>query len=225
MKVKAKRCRFILVVVLHYKLHAKRVHLLGQCLERYVTETEAPEVETKPTVNPVYRRGFDLNSIATIGAVILSIVAISISVLEVSTMRTHQRASVWPYLEISQAYNQDGFRMTLENKGVGPALIKRFEMTLDGKPAPDLDKMIIDVVGEENAFSYDLYGSNNPSNGVISAGESVRLFGVPWEDRTRLFTQRANNRVNIIACYCSIHDQCWQTSMLTNEATEVKACK
>lgn len=182
-------------------------------------------METKPTVNPVYRRGFDLNSIATIGAVILSIVAISISVLEVSTMRTHQRASVWPYLEISQGYNQDGFRMTLENKGVGPALIKRFEMTLDGKPAPDLDKMIIDVVGEENAFSYDLYGSNNPSNGVISAGESVRLFGVPWEDRTRLFTQRANNRVNIIACYCSIHDQCWQTSMLTNEATEVKACK
>lgn len=190
-----------------------------------MTETKTIEESQEHNLERRYRPRLDLNSLATIGAVILSIVAISISVLEVSTMRTHQRASVWPYLEISQGYNQEGFRMTLENKGVGPALIKTFGMTLDGKPAPDLDQMIVDIVGEENAFSYDVYGSNNPNNGVISAGESVRLFAVPWEDRTRLFTERANNRVDITACYCSIHDQCWETSLLATEASEVKACK
>ena len=65
-----------------------------------IEETEdstAPETAT--------RNRMDLNSIATIGAVILSIVAISISLLEVTTMRTQQRAAVWPYIMITQSYS------------------------------------------------------------------------------------------------------------------------
>lgn len=188
-----------------------------------MSDLEKTETPKPPEVS--VRRVMDLNSIATIGAVILSIVAISISLLEVSTMRTQQRASVWPYLEIAQRYSGDGFQITLKNKGVGPALIKDFSMMLDGKPAPNLDKMIVDVVGEENAFSYDIYGSSNPSNGVVSAREEVRLFSVPWEDRTRLFAERAQNRVDISVCYCSIHDQCWTASLNTTTAKEVKSCK
>jgi len=173
---------------------------------------------------PKQRFVWDANGIATLGAVILSIVAISVSLLEVSTLQTHQKASVWPYLEISQSYTGDGFAMKLCNKGVGPALIEEFTMTLDDRPVSSLDKMIAEVVGEENAFSYDVYRSSNPSNGVISANEEVTLFSVDWEDRTRLFAERAQNRVDITACYCSIHKQCWETSMGKDDVNEVKSC-
>lgn len=116
-----------------------------------------PVPETVEPPVPVQRFILDANGIATIGAVILSIVAISVSLLEVSTMRTQQRAS-------------------------------------------------------------------DPSNGVISANETVRLFSVAWEDRTRLFAQQAQNRANITACYCSIHKQCWQTSLNQDGADEVESC-
>ena len=190
-----------------------------------MTETKNIEVEHTPEAKESYRRRFDLNSIATIGAVILSIVAISISVLEVSTMRTHQRASVWPYLEISQSYNQDMFSITLRNKGVGPALIKDFALLLDEEPAYELDQLIIEVAGEANAFSYDIYRTSNPSNGVISPREAVNLLSFPITSETNVFLNNAQGRVDIRACYCSIHDQCWSTRLSANEPTEVDACK
>lgn len=195
-----------------------------------MSETKTIEVEHAPEAKQRYGPRFDLNSIATIGAVILSIVAISISVLEVSTMRTHQRASVWPYLEISQSYSsqnssQDKFAITLRNKGVGPALIKDFALLLDEEPAYELDQLIIDVAGEANAFSYDIYRTSNPSNGVISPREDVNLLSFPITSETNVFLNNAQGRVDIRACYCSIHDQCWSTRLSANEPTEVDACK
>jgi hypothetical protein len=187
--------------------------------------SDIEETEDSTAPETAARNRMDLNSIATIGAVILSIVAISISLLEVTTMRTQQRAAVWPYIMITQSYSQGTFAISLQNKGVGPALVKDFSILLDGEPAPDLDKLIAEVVGEEDAFSYDIYRASNPSNGVISPRESVNIFSFPINDVTNVFLQRAANRVEITACYCSIHDQCWETSLTASSASEVKSCK
>ncbi len=180
---------------------------------------DIPEVEAEPV-----RSRMDLNAIATIGAVILSVVAICISLLEVHTLRAQQRVSVWPYLQIEQRYNSEGFQMRLTNKGVGPALVSDVELLLDGEPM-ELDPLILALVGEENAFSYEFYNASDPSNSVMSAREEVRLFRVTWDDRTRLLAERWQGRVDIAVCYCSIHDDCWRAKFSQSQPDDVKTCK
>lgn len=180
----------------------------------------------------------DLNSIATIGAVILSLVAISISVIEVSTMRTQQRAAVWPYLQINGSYSANTYQIFLENKGVGPALIRDFALTVNNKLVNDVDQMVIDIVGEKNAFSYNVYKVSNPNNSVISSREKITLFSVPLRVKSStnsnelveytpgvLFTQNARTSLNISICYCSIHEDCWLTQLSSAIVEPVEACE
>lgn len=178
----------------------------------------------------------DLNSIGTIAALVLSIVAISISVLEVTTMRTQQRAEVWPYLQINSSYSADKYRILLENKGVGPALVKSVKMYVDGQlaTANNFDNIIVDLVGKENAFSYDVYEVFNPDQSVISSQEQIRLFSVPLVNRDKSagrflpgikFAEQSKDRFNISVCYCSIHNDCWTTDVKTPGVSDSQSCQ
>lgn len=178
----------------------------------------------------------DLNSIGTIAALVLSIVAISISVLEVTTMRTQQRAEVWPYLQINSSYSADKYRILLENKGVGPALVKSVKMYVDGQlaTANNFDNIIVDLVGKENAFSYDVYEVFDPDQSVISSQEQIRLFSVPLVNRDKSagrflpgikFAEQSKDRFNISVCYCSIHNDCWTTDVKTAGVSDSQSCQ
>ncbi|MEM8616983.1 MAG: hypothetical protein AAGF20_08620, partial [Pseudomonadota bacterium] len=65
------------------------------------------------------RRDSRFNRLFTLAAVALSIVAIVVSLMEVSAMHTQQRATAWPAISVDQNYNSNGFSLTLTNKGVG----------------------------------------------------------------------------------------------------------
>ena len=113
------------------------------------------------------------NRLFTLAALILSIAAIFVSLMEVSAMRTQQKATVWPSISLQQGYNSEGFQLSLTNKGVGPALLGDLALYLGSTEISDVDRAILNTLGEERAFSYDVYSMNNPSGGVVAAGESV----------------------------------------------------
>ncbi|MEM1193486.1 MAG: hypothetical protein AAGH42_08870 [Pseudomonadota bacterium] len=163
-------------------------------------------------------------NIASFTALVVSCLALAVSILEVSTIRTHQRSSVWPFVSIEQDYSSEGYAIALRNKGIGPARMHEVIMTLDGKPYGELDRLILDAVGKEDAFSYDVYSGRNPANSVIAAGSAVTLFSVPWDPRTERLVQAWTDRVNVETCFCSIYDQCWRTDLNDNQPKEVKAC-
>lgn len=165
-----------------------------------------------------------INNYATVGAVILSVVAIAVSLLEVSAMRDQQRASVWPYLSIGQGYLSNNYRLTVENKGVGPALLKKVDWRVDGEPVHDLDKLIRDTVGDDLAFSYETYFTSSLGEDVMAPGESLTVFGVPVRDDTMAFLQGVNGRVTLSACYCSIHGDCWVSSLNGEQGEETQSC-
>ena len=165
-----------------------------------------------------------INNYATVGAVILSVVAIAVSLLEVSAMRDQQRASVWPYLSVQQSYLGDRFSMTIENKGVGPALIEQVDWRHNGEEITNLDQLILDTVGPELAFSYDTYRTSDPSNDVLAPGEEAIVFAVPIRDDTLAFLRGVNSRVTLEACYCSIHGDCWTAALDEGGADDVDSC-
>ena len=168
--------------------------------------------------------GSRLNNFATVVAVILSTVAIVVSLLEVSAMRDHQRASVWPYLSVKQSYFNNRFSLTIENKGVGPALLETVDWRFDGEPITDLDQLILDTVGEELAFSYETYQVSNPDEDVLAAGDVVAVFAVPTREDTLAFLRTMNGRVTLEACYCSIYGDCWVAELGDGRAAGVSGC-
>lgn len=177
--------------------------------------------ESKPS-NPVR---MDFDRLAAVFAVALSVAAILVSLLEVSAARDQQKSSVWPYVDIKGSYSEQGFEIGLTNKGVGPARLGAVNLLLDGKPVTDLDTVILELVGKENAFSYENYRASNPSFNVISRTESVNLFSVRWEPRTRLLMENWEDRVDINICYCSIYDECWEASLQNVTAKPVQVCE
>ena len=179
------------------------------------TEQQHTEPETKSILN---------DSRLSIIAVVLSVAALLTSIIEVNFVRQELRSEAWPYIAIYPGYNAEGFSISMENKGVGPARVRSLLMYLDGELITDLDQAILDTLGEKDAFSYDLYRANNPAPGVMSSGEVTNLFAVPWEPRTRLLTERWSNKIEITSCYCSIYDDCWVASLGQSDPVEVSQC-
>lgn len=175
--------------------------------------------------NPPARPGYNFDRMAAILAIAVSFAAMAISLLEVTSVRAQQNASVWPYVEIEERYSQNGFQLRLTNKGVGPALMGDIVLLANGTPLTDIDAFIAETVGEKDAFSYDVYETSNPSGSVVSAGESYDLFSVPWEERTRLFVNNVAERIDIEACYCSIHDDCWTLKMSSPRPVKTAKCE
>ncbi|MEO0574131.1 MAG: hypothetical protein AAF004_01620 [Pseudomonadota bacterium] len=171
------------------------------------------------------KRHYRLNLYTSLLAIGISVAAMGVSLLEVTAMREQQRAEVWPYLEFRQSFSEEGFRLTLANKGVGPALVGTANMMSGDRVIDDLDAFIAETVGAENAFSYDVYRTSNPTNSVLSPGESVTVFLIPWEPRTQLLMERWGSSVNFDACYCSIHEECWLTDIKRSRPVSVSSCQ
>ncbi len=169
------------------------------------------------------RRRFRITLVSG-AALALSVAALLVSVLEVSAIRAEQRVQVWPYVQLDTRYSADGYAIIATNKGIGPARVRSMEISFDGEVVDDLDQLIVDSIGAENAFSYELYKTSNPTRSVMSPDEGISLFAVPWEDRTRRLADVWAGRASVALCYCSVYDDCWQAQLDGGEPSEVESC-
>lgn len=149
-------------------------------------------------------------------AIVISLSALGVSVFEVTSLQDQQKASVWPYVEISRRYSGEGFEVSLANKGIGPALLGDVEISMQGQTITSsdiLDKIISDAVGPERAFSYDTYRARDASQQVLAPGESLILFGVPWTADTRAFVNSTASSIQATGCFCSVYEDCWSVGL------------
>lgn len=158
-------------------------------------------------------------------ALAFSFLALLVSLYEALAIRAEQKADVWPYLSIRESYNEKGYSVLVSNKGVGPARINGLSMTLNGKPYTDIDSAIRATLGDEQAFSYELYRTSAVDSGVMSADETAVFFSVPWEARTRKLAEIWTKDGDLSICYCSIYDDCWRASKQSSEPVAVNSCK
>ncbi|MEP3891285.1 MAG: hypothetical protein ABJN69_12570 [Hellea sp.] len=186
--------------------------------------TETP-IEPSEEIRSANQRFMSFNRVASLTAVAVSTLALLVSVLEVNAIKSQQRAAVWPFIALSSSYTDQGFTFKLENKGVGPALVHAVDITYEDQRYRDLDALIVETLGEENAFSYDVYSGVNPSGSVLGVGDTVILFSVPWEDRTQKLLEKWNDKVNVTACYCSIQEECWTAQLSQGMAESSNSCK
>lgn len=166
----------------------------------------------------------------TIIATLVGVSALFVSGYTAHVQRQQVRAAVWPILEYGTS-NEPDIRFTLDNKGVGPAIIRHVVVTIDGSRYTIGSKLCKKITGEAKP----LFTESDMKNHVLSAGESMNILIPHDTDNTSLTSQKrgpmwekldpARARVGIEICYCSTLGDCWKlradgTNRVTTETRQ-----
>ncbi|MEM9076116.1 MAG: hypothetical protein AAGC43_03710 [Bacteroidota bacterium] len=148
-----------------------------------------------------------LQSIGTVAALIISIIAMVTSMYEASIMKSQQKSMVWPYLSVTQQYDNKGFGIQITNKGTGPAIVTSVQLEYKGTPIKDVE-MLMDSLNPKRTFGYDILRNNTIGNYVFTSGEEIMLFGLPYNEETRIVEKNVP-KIRMQIGYKSVLDEYW----------------
>ena len=166
----------------------------------------------------------DPSWIAAIGAVMLGVSALSVSIYQSILMQEQQRMSVWPFLTVindnSELQGKGVSRLIVANDGVGPALIQHVGLWLDDKPMRTWADLF-------NALDPDRQADmpyTTLRNRVLPAGRSIEPVTIARaKDIENLHANFARIRLDL--CYCSVYEECYVLrSAATDVTTPVEHC-
>src|SRR5690606_17168272 len=66
-------------------------------------------------------------------AIFVSTATLFVYIYQARIMQTQQQVAVWPYVEWLPSWGDHGLYLEVSNKGIGPALVKKVTIKLDGK--------------------------------------------------------------------------------------------
>lgn len=140
-----------------------------------------------------------------LSAAVIAGCALVLSICEGVARRTHDRLSVYPEVQLGFYHAKDWAGWKLANVGLGPARIRWFEVTVDGKPQPHW-RAVADALGLPLPRSH--YFSVPHRNTILQLGETYlfRVDGPVLIESLRA----ARDRVALRICYCSLYGECWE---------------
>jgi hypothetical protein len=174
--------------------------------------------ESKAEENP--KKKIDTGLLVGLFAIGISVATLFVYIYQARIMQSQQHASVWPHIESSYS-NVDGFYLQVQNKGIGPAIIKDAKFILDDKEVVDLDTLFDALVGkdrEEMSFQYSYVMGR-----VMAPGESFKPFSIPegiYSAKMDSALSKRDFRFEI--CFCSIYEDCWKSKGLKVVESECK---
>lgn len=169
--------------------------------------------------NTAQRFSFDRSDVVAVLAVMISLVALGVSVYEAKILHDQkgimfeqQKAAVWPYLRDEESFVYDTsftYVYGLENKGVGPAIVEQAELWLNKElitDYQDLYRSISKVLPDSMAFVLS-YG--NPKGFILSPGETFEALRIecPIFDRNVPISELLSFQLRL--CYRSVYGDGW----------------
>lgn len=138
-------------------------------------------------------------------AVFISFCALALSLYGGYESRRHDRLAVKPLMTIDFAYRDEGAGFIMVNDGLGPAIIRSFEVFVDGKP-----QMTWHAAAKSLGLSAPTFWMVPSASTVWKASDDTRtkIFWIDKGESVGLLKSGAP-RVEINVCYCSIYDECW----------------
>lgn len=166
-----------------------------------------------------------LQTIGTIMALVISIIAMLISIFEASIMKSQQKAMVWPYLKASEQYDGNGFGIRVTNKGTGPAIVTSVQVDYNGSPMENIE-MLMDSLNPNRTFGYNILTNNSLGDQVFMSGEEKMVFGLPYNEETRIIVKKIPD-IRMRIGYKSVLDEHWMydTEDNSHEKKEFKATR
>jgi hypothetical protein len=161
---------------------------------------------------PARERNWD--AFAAVIAAFIGLLALLVSAYTAYLQRKQAKAQVWPWVQLFR-YGSDG-TFGAENTGIGPARVRAVRVTVDGRPVREWGD-VMKAIGYPGGYS-----QSQISGRVLPPGSRVDILDASkGEERRKMFDQvtryffddRAEHRIGLVLCYCSVLDDCWMTAI------------
>ena len=162
----------------------------------------APPTAPRGDASPWYRQP---ETFIAFAALIVSVSAVVVGVYEASLQRAHDRAEVWPHLELETFVEPKGASVYLENTGIGPGIVQSMVVTVDGHPERNWDEVVAALEGHPGTP----YANTSAVDHALPAGQRIALLSIDRANLPSGFWPWIG-RLGITVCYRSVFDERWQ---------------
>jgi hypothetical protein len=170
-------------------------------------------------------------------AIMVSCISLFIAVQQSRIMQKTLAASSWPLLQFSSGNTNDqgqlSIEMSIDNQGVGPAIVKRFRILYGGREYQNLYVLLRDccgyVITDFDPTKMDKGTAlTQPVEGkVIKGGDKIGFFQMPLAPSNQSAWRKldaARFKFAFDACYCSVLGDCWQSDLSSVNQKPVHEC-
>ena len=141
-------------------------------------------------------------------ALFVSLTSLLVYIYQAKIMKEQQYVSVWPYVEWLN-YDVGAYWLAARNKGVGPAIIRKVEMRLDGKPVKDNDDLLVQLGGS----SIKSLVNSTLEGRVLSPGEEVLPMKIADpQDAKEFLLKLRKHEFEMRITYASVYGECWEST-------------
>ena len=164
-------------------------------------------------------------------ATVVGFLALCVASYTAYMQRQQVRAAVWPILQFDSSNGP--IRLTLSNKGVGPAIVKHVIVRVDEQPVRNWKEALEKLLGPGT----HLFAESDINLHVLSAGESTDVLTPHDSENNPLAFDKSNPlwvsmnkerlRVSVEICYSSTLGECWSLragGMIPSTTTPVNRC-
>jgi hypothetical protein len=173
-------------------------------------------------------RAFRLDFFIAIAALLVSALTAGTLIYQTHVIGAQYAATIWPYVSVETTYdNPNGVTMVLTNDGLGPALIRSAQLSVEGKDVSSWDGYLMMLVREDpriRSFFMRMQAAvvaGHPPRGLtittssvgstsIRPGQSKLIFKI-WSPSPGLvpLDAMAEHPIALDLCYCSLNESCW----------------
>ena len=158
-------------------------------------------------------------------ALLISTLATGASIWQTRVVQKQLSAQVWPYVSVDETFSENEIKVTLENYGLGPAILRDVVLrNNNGSVAHTLADFLHPML--PRGMHLGLRFSDVGPGAAIRPGDSIVLLDLTGPGIRDIIGPQAVH-ASLRACYCSILDQCWITtsSEKSGAPQEVASCK
>lgn len=139
-----------------------------------------------------------------VAALIVSLSALGVGVYEARLQRTHDRAEVWPNLEIGTMTSNDAADVVVENTGLGPAVVEAVSVQVDDTLRHGWRGVLQALLGDSTRN----FGNTSLFDHGVRPGDQVTLLRLQGSSIPTPFWKQIG-RVRIRVCYRSVFEERW----------------
>ncbi len=156
------------------------------------------------------RRRINIELLLGISATFLSLAALIVSIFQTRIAREQQQASVWPYIQTMGSSVDKEFHYGFGNKGVGPAIVRQFELVYRGKTYPDIKTLFWKQIGVVTPGGKGF--SSVDKGDVFKSGEDIDLLVVTQSDSViqEVSEMIRDTSFHLRIRYADVYGNCWQ---------------
>jgi hypothetical protein len=164
-------------------------------------------------------KGVRLDLVIAVCALLISSLATAASWWQTRVIQEQLSAQVWPYVGINVGQDNNKVAISLDNDGLGPAVLRNVSIAVDGKSQRTFIDILHVLLGPGIAARKPagelmrLDQSLLEPGAVLRAGTSTEIFAFTSKHFTPMLAAGLAKRATIRICYCAIlSGTCWLTA-------------